>query len=73
MNKGYDIVNSTSPRLFVLLMFQKLLLLLAFQIISGHVWARFSSYPGIPTPRCKRGRLHSDFVGFDMYAESLCV
>ena len=28
----------------------KLLLLLAFQIISGHVWARFFSYPGIPTP-----------------------
>ena len=40
-----------------------LLLLLAFQIISGHVWTRFSSYPGIPTPLYKRGRLHSDFVG----------
>ena len=50
-----------------------LLLLLAFQIISGHVRARFSSYPGIPTPRCKRGRLHSDFVGFDMHAENLSV
>ena len=25
--------------------------LLAFQIISGYVRARFSSYPGIPTPR----------------------
>ena len=49
------------------------LLLLAYQIISGYVWARFSSYPGIPTPRFKRGRLHSDFVGFDMHAESLSV
>ena len=47
------------------------LLLLAFQIISGHVWAWFSSFPGIPTPRCKHGQLHSDFVGFDMHAESL--
>ena len=50
-----------------------LLLLLAFQIFSGHVLARFFSYAGIPTPRCKCGRLHSDFVGFDMHAESLSV
>ena len=48
-----------------------LLLFLAFQIISDHVWASFSSYPGIPTPRYRRGRFRSDFVGFDMHAESL--
>ena len=29
----------------------KLSLLLAFQIILCHVWARFTSYPEIPTPR----------------------
>ena len=40
-------------------------LLLAFQIISGHVWARFPSYPGIPTSCCKRGHLK---VIFDMNA-----
>ena len=52
---------------------QELLLLLAFQFISGHVRAHFSSSPGIPTPRFKRGRLHSNFIGFDMHAESLSV
>ena len=51
----------------------QMLLLLVFQIISGHMGACFSSYSGIPTPRCKRGWFHSDFVGFDMHAESLFV
>ena len=49
------------------------MLLLAFQIISSHVLARLSSYPGIPTPHFKCGWLHSDFVGFDMHAKSLFV
>ena len=49
------------------------LLLLAFQIISGHMWARFPNNPKISTLRFKRGRLHFDFVGFDMHAESLSV
>ena len=40
-----------------------MLLLLAFQIISGHLWACYYSYPGIPTLRCKGGLLHSEFVG----------
>ena len=49
------------------------MLLLAFQIISGHVWARFSSYPGITTPALSVVSCTPDFVGFDMHAESLSV
>ena len=44
--------------------------------VPDYFWSRvsrFSSYPGIPTPRFKRGRPHSNFVGFDMHAESLSV
>ena len=39
-----------------------------FQIISGRVWARFSSYPGIPTPASLRFRW-----GWHACWESVCI
>ena len=50
-----------------------MLLLLAFQIISGYVWVCFTSCPGIPTPRCKCGWLHSDFIEFLTCMLKICL